>query len=100
MFARVISARARVDQVDDAVRIARQQLPDVRGQQGYRGFCVLADRASGKLMTISLWDSAEALHAVETRAVRVREEAAESIGTTPPVDIYQVEIADWAGASA
>ena len=61
------------------------------------GFYVLADRASGKLMTISLWDSHEDLHAVEARAVQVRAEAAQSLGTAaPPVDIYQVEIADQA----
>jgi hypothetical protein len=49
-------------------------------------------------MTISLWDSRDNLDAVETRATRVREEAAQSIGTAapPPVDIYQVEFADQA----
>ena len=48
-------------------------------------------------MTISLWDSHEDLHAVEARAVQVRAEAAQSLGTAaPPVDIHQVEIADQA----
>jgi heme-degrading monooxygenase HmoA len=94
VFARVVSAQIAADQIDVAVAIAKQQLPGTRGQQGYRGFYVLADRASGKLMAISLWDSPEALHAVEVRAARAREEAAESIGTVPPADVYQVEIAD------
>jgi hypothetical protein len=54
VFARVISVHATASQLDDAVEIAQQQLPGVRGQQGYQGFYVLADRSSGKLMTISL----------------------------------------------
>jgi heme-degrading monooxygenase HmoA len=97
VFARVISAQTTADRVDNAVQIAKQQLPGARSQQGYRGFYVLADRASGKLMTISLWDSRDDLRAVEARAARVREEAARSTGTAvPPVDIYQVELADQA----
>jgi heme-degrading monooxygenase HmoA len=97
VFARVILAQTMADQVDGAVAIAKRQLPGARGQQGYQGFYVLADRTSGKLMTISLWDSREDLLAVEARAAQVREDTAESIGTARlPVDIYQVEIADWA----
>ena len=59
MFARVISVHATASQLDDAVEIAQQQPPGVRGQQGYQGFYVLADRSSDKLMTISLWESRE-----------------------------------------
>ena len=95
VFARVISVQTTAGQVDDAIEIAKQQLPGARGQQGYQGFLVLADHSSGKLMTISLWESREDLHAVEARAAQVRAVAAQSLGTAaPPVDIYQVEIAD------
>lgn len=80
MFARIISVQTTADPVDDAIQIAKQQLPGARSQQGYQGFYVLADRASGKLMTISLWDSHEDLHAVEARAAQVRAEAAQSLG--------------------
>ncbi len=95
MFARVISAQTTVDQVDGAVQIAKQQLPGARGQPGYQGFYALADRATGKLMTISLWESREDLDAVEARAGQVREQAARSLSTAaPPVEVYEVEIAD------
>lgn len=95
VFARVISAQTTADQVNDVIEIAKQQLPGARGQQGYQGFYVLADRASGKLLTISLWESHEDLDAVEARAAHVRAEAAASLSTPPPpVDIYQVELAD------
>jgi hypothetical protein len=89
VFARVILVQTTADQVDDAIEIAKQQLPGAPSQQGYQGFYVLADRASGK--------SHEDLHAVEARAAQVRAEAAQSLGTAaPPVAIYQVEIADQA----
>jgi heme-degrading monooxygenase HmoA len=95
VFARVISAQATADQIDGAVQIAKQQLPGTRGQQGYQGFYLLADRTGGKLMTISLWESREDFHPVEARAARVREETAEAIKTTaPPVDVCQVVLAD------
>jgi heme-degrading monooxygenase HmoA len=97
VFARVISARTAADRIDDAVRIAKEQLPGAQGQHGYHGMYVLADRVSGKIMTISLWNSREDLKAVEARAVQLRDEAAESISVaTSPVDIYEVEIADRA----
>jgi heme-degrading monooxygenase HmoA len=97
VFAHVISAQTTADHVNNAIEIAKQQLPGARSQQGYQGFYVLADRASGKLMTISLWESHEDLLAVEARAAHMRAEAAQSLATAaPPVDIYQVEIADQA----
>jgi heme-degrading monooxygenase HmoA len=42
---------------DGAIQLAGEQLPDGREQPGFRGFYLLADRAAGKLMTISLWAS-------------------------------------------
>ena len=90
----VISAQATADQIDGVAQIAKQQLPGTQGQQGYRGFYLLADRTNGKLLTISLWESREDLQAVEARAARVREQTADTIRTTaPPVAIYQVVLA-------
>jgi heme-degrading monooxygenase HmoA len=45
--------------------MAKEQLPGARDQHGYHGLYVLADRTSGKVMTISLWKSREDLKAVE-----------------------------------
>jgi len=44
-------------------------------------------------MTISLWDSCEDLHAVESRAAQLRGTAAGEIGVAAPrVDIYEVAV--------
>jgi heme-degrading monooxygenase HmoA len=69
-------------------------LPGARGQHGFSGFYLLADREAGKVVTISLWDSCEDVRAVETRAAQLRGDAAHSIAAaTPAVDVYEVGIA-------
>jgi heme-degrading monooxygenase HmoA len=53
---------------------------------------VLADRHSGKVMTISLWNSEDDLrHNNEARGAQARKEANSEQGIAfPPVDIYEV----------
>ena len=90
---RVISAQTGPEGVDSAIRIAQEQLPSVRERPGFSGFYLLADRASGKLLTMSLWQSHEDLHPAESHAAQVRGQAAAEIGvTTPEVDIYEVAL--------
>ena len=49
---------------------------------------------AGKLMTISLWDSAGDASAAETRAAQIRSKAVQAIGAAAPaIDTYQVEVA-------
>jgi heme-degrading monooxygenase HmoA len=93
MFARVISAQSEPEGVDSAIRIAQEQLPGAREQPGFSGFYLLADRTSGKLLTISLWQSHEDLRRVESRAAQSRgQAAAEMEVATPGVTIYEVAI--------
>jgi heme-degrading monooxygenase HmoA len=95
VFARVISAQNAADLLDRAIRIAQQQLPGIRDQPGFSGFYLLADRTSGKLMTISLWQSREDLRRVKSRSARLRSKAAGEIEigvNTPRVDIYEVAV--------
>lgn len=73
---RRISAEVAPDGIDTAIRIARKQLPGARQQHGFDGFLLLADRAPGKLVTISLRESRDDLRAVESRAMPLRGQAA------------------------
>jgi heme-degrading monooxygenase HmoA len=94
VFARVVSAHSAPDGFDGVIRLAEGQLPDAQAQPGFKGFYLLADRDTGNLVTISLWDTEESVRPVEARAAQLTREAAESIGVaTDPVKIYQVEIA-------
>jgi heme-degrading monooxygenase HmoA len=91
MFARVITAEVAASEFDSAMQIAQQQLPAARQQPGFKGFYLLADTETGKLMTISLWEAREDLAAVEAQAAQIRSQAAPAIGVTAPhLQTYEV----------
>jgi len=71
MFARVIAAEG----AGHAIAAVTEQFADARGQSGFSGFCLLANREEGKVVTISLWNSLPDAQAAEARA-----EAARSMG--------------------
>jgi hypothetical protein len=80
-----------------AILNAHQQDPrrtPYRGPAAKPVTMLLADRDTGNLVTIFLWDTQESVRPIEARAAQLTNEAAESIGVaTDPVKIYQVEIA-------
>jgi len=59
MFAHVVTAQAQAEGLDSLLHFTREHLSGVRRQPGFRGFYLLSDPASGKLMTISLWETLE-----------------------------------------
>ena len=92
MFAQVNSVQTATDKVAGLVKWVEERLPAAREAPGFQGFYLLADRQSGKVMTISLWDSVDDLRQNnEARGAQVREEASSETGIAPtPVDIYEV----------
>jgi heme-degrading monooxygenase HmoA len=69
MFARVITAQAGAEGFDSVIHIAREQLPGGASQQpGFKGFYLLTDAETGKMITISLWETREHMEAVAQRA--------------------------------
>jgi uncharacterized protein len=58
-FARMITAQAGSEGFDDFIRLAQQQLPGAHQQPGFKGFYLLTDAETGKIITISLWDTRE-----------------------------------------
>jgi heme-degrading monooxygenase HmoA len=92
MFARVITAQAGGEGFDNAIRLARQQLPGARQQPGFQGFYLLTDAETGKLITISLWGTREQMEAVgRGTATGIHDEAAAAMGlTAPSLETYEV----------
>jgi|HubBroStandDraft_3_1064219.scaffolds.fasta_scaffold24101_2 ketosteroid isomerase-like protein/heme-degrading monooxygenase HmoA len=82
-FARVITAQAGATGIDDLIRFAQEQLPSARQQPGFKGFYLLTDAETGKVITISLWDSREQMAAVEAQGARMTAQAAPAMGVTP-----------------
>ena len=90
-FARVNAVQLATDKLGGLVKFAEEGLPAVREAPGFKGFYLLADRHSGKVVTISLWDSADELRQHEARAAQIRAEAESATGVaSPAVDVYEV----------
>jgi uncharacterized protein len=84
-FARVITAQAEAKGLDDFIRRAQQQLPGARQQSGFKGFYLLTDAETGKIMTISLWDTREQMPS------GIKDQAAPAAWLTPPqLETYEV----------
>ena len=81
-FARVVTAQAGAQGFDDFIRFAQQQLPGFRQQPGFKGFYLLTDAGTGKVITISLWDTHEQMTAAETAGARLTAQAAPATGLT------------------
>jgi heme-degrading monooxygenase HmoA len=82
MFARVVTAQAGAEGVSTFIQLAQQQLPGFQ-QAGFKGFYLLTDAGTGKVMTISLWDTREQMEAVEARAASMTERATPATGLAP-----------------
>ena len=68
MFARVITARAGAGGFDGTIRLFEQQLPGARQQPGFKGYYLLTDAETGKLVIISLWETREQMDEVTAGA--------------------------------
>jgi heme-degrading monooxygenase HmoA len=88
MFARVITAQAEAKGFDDIIRLAQQQLPGARHQPGFKGAYLLTDAETGKVITISLWDTREQMEAVAGGGVRGQDAA--TWLTPPQLETYEV----------
>lgn len=83
MWARISTYEGSPESIDQSVSYARQTiLPKARQLAGYRGIYMVADRQTGKSMSITLWDREDDLRASEVEADRLREDASDHVGGT------------------
>ena len=87
VFARLYSAEARTDKLDEIIRIWKEEdVPLMDSVKGYHGAYLLADRKSGKAISITLWDSEEDSAAdVESRLHQKQINMYEGLMTGEPV---------------
>jgi heme-degrading monooxygenase HmoA len=95
VFARVSTFTGTSDQVDEAIRQAREDVvPRLEQLDGYRGAYLLVDRQNAKTLAVTLWESEEAMRASEEEANTLRSEAADALGTQMVgVERYEVALA-------
>lgn len=94
MFARMSTLRGSADEIDEGIRHFRENvLPRARQLDGYEGAYLLVDRQSGESVSVTLWDSEEAMRASEEAADRIRGDAAQATGAEiASVKRYEVAI--------
>ena len=79
MFARVSTFEGSPDQVDELTRHAAERvLLALRDLDGFNGILGLADPQSGRVLAVTLWETEEAMRAIEEAANQLRSETAES----------------------
>jgi hypothetical protein len=83
------------DRIDEGLRYMREEILPTAFQEdeGFKGALALADRQSGKMLTITFWESEEAMRASEEEANRLRSDIAQASGETiAAVERYEVGI--------
>ena len=85
--------------IDQAINYIRESvLPNVSPDEGLEGFYHLVNRESGKAISITLWESEEAMRATEEEANRSRAEIASATNATiENVETYEVGISSAQG---
>jgi heme-degrading monooxygenase HmoA len=94
-LARVTTLLGRPELVDERIRHHRQEVyPAISRYPGFRGSDLLVQRAEGKAMAITLWDSPEAERASAEAVVPLREAAGRGMGVTqaPAVELYELAV--------
>jgi hypothetical protein len=80
------------DNIEANLETKKGVLPTEFGQtEGMRGAVFLADRQSGTIVVISLWEDEEAMRTSEDEATRVRNEVT-GPGETASVERYEVAL--------
>ena len=90
MHARVSTYEGQADELVNGFESVTGPLEDL---DGFSKAYFLVDRAGGKGMSITLWESEEALNASVERANQMREKATEQAGATiQSVDHFEVAL--------
>ena len=100
MFARITMFRgspgASEEAVEQGLRVLKEQvIPAAQQMRGYKGVIAVGDRATGRGITLTLWESEDAMRESEEAANRLREQAAQAMDeAVESVERYEVLVCD------
>ncbi len=96
MWARVSTYDEPVDGIDEGIDyVNREIMPKLRQTAGFKGLYALADRSTGKTLSISLWESEDALRASEEAANRMRRDSTDAArGEILDVERFEVTLSE------
>jgi heme-degrading monooxygenase HmoA len=92
MHARVTRLEGSPDRVDTGIKMINEQIiPEAKKISGFAGGYWCIDRSTGKGVSLTLWESEEAMKASEDRAAQMRKDAADEMGAADMmVERYEV----------
>jgi heme-degrading monooxygenase HmoA len=94
MFVRVVTSTGAKD-IDAGLKFVKDTVaPLLRQQNGWKGTTASANRSSGEFSVLTQWESKADLEASESALQKVRGEAAEILGGTMTVDVYEQVVFD------
>jgi heme-degrading monooxygenase HmoA len=80
--------------IDEAVaQVEEQDLPTWKDIDGFKGFTLLIDRKSGKVIGTSYWATQEQMQASEDAVADSRQRAADTGGAADPPQVERLEVA-------
>jgi hypothetical protein len=92
MFARVSQFAVNPERLQQGSRAVEDHvIPALRMQSGYSGGLLLGNPRSGKVLTVSLWETEQEMHATDEASYWFRTFGAEAAGgTVGDVETYEV----------
>jgi heme-degrading monooxygenase HmoA len=93
MYARVSEVTGEPDKMDLGIaQFNDVVLPGIKQMDGFVRAYLLVDRAAGKALSISVWDSAEALAASEAAAAGMRADVTATVSGQGSATGYEVVV--------
>lgn len=95
MFARVTIVQMKKDKLDEAINLFRDSVvPAAKSQKGHKDICLLADRDTGKGISIAFWDTeADAVANEQSGYYQEQLNKFKDLITAPPVrEGYEVSV--------
>jgi hypothetical protein len=91
MWARITTLRMPLDRLEESIRMVDDRvIPPLKGMAGYAGGYWMADRDSGKAVTVALWETEGAVRATDVAVAKLREMAASIDATVESVEVFEV----------
>lgn len=81
MHARITTIQGDASQSEEAIAMVQDQvIPGAKGMAGFSGGYWGLDRATGKMVAVTLWESEDALRESEEAANALREDSTKQLG--------------------
>ena len=93
MYARSVTIMGRREAVDEGIAFIRDEVqPAVTAMDGCLGLSLVVDRASGRCMATSAWETKDSMVVADDELIPLRTRAALILGGEPEVDCWEIAL--------